>query len=147
MPCLIWFVFQPVIYRYQKLLPYSLSFFNLSTVAHIWPSRLFKLLGFLFHQFFGPPKNVFGPPTLVAAVGDFKEGGVDDAGSQRADRQCTYSSRRGRRQAREWRDKGAPSALLAAIVPNLKISWKYVSKTQKSYVFIPLGAGSSYFVW
>ena len=96
---------------------------------------------------FGPPKDVFGPPTLVAAIVDFKEGGVDDAGSQRADRQCTYSSRRGRRQAREWRDKGAPSALLAAIVPNLKISWKYVSKTQKSYVFIPLGAGSSYFVW
>ena len=74
MPCLIWFVFQPVIYRYQKLLPYSLSFFNLSTVAHIWPSRLFKLLGFLFHQFFGPPKNVFGPPTMVAAVFHLRTG-------------------------------------------------------------------------
>ena len=129
MPCPIRFLSPPVTYRNRKLLPYSISFFNLSTIAHIWSPRLFKLLGFLFHQFFGPPKNVFGPPTLVAAVSDFKEGGVDDAGSQRADRQCTYSSRRGWRQAREWRDKGAPSALLAAIVHNLKISWKYVSKT------------------
>ena len=89
----------------------------------------------MFHQLFGPPKNVFRPPTLVAAVGDFKEGGVDDAGSQRADRQCTYSSRRGWRQAREWRDKGAPSALLAAIVHNLKISRKYQKHKNHTFLF------------
>ena len=119
------FVSPPITYLNRKLLPYSISFFNLSIIAHIWSPRLFKLAGRFFcpTSFLVPPKCHWSL-TLVAAVSDFKEGGVDDAGSQRADRQCTYSSRRGWRQAREWQDKGAPSALLAAIVHNPKVSWK-----------------------
>ena len=118
------------------------------STSYISKSKIVALLNIIFQPLYNctylvpsalQPARFFVPPvfwspqkchwslTLVAAVSDFKEGGVDDAGSQRADRQCTYSSRRGWRQAREWRDKGAPSALLAAIVHNLKISWK--SKT------------------
>ena len=74
MPCPISFLSPPVTYRNRKLLPYSISFFNLSTIAHIWSPRLFKLLGFLFHQFFGPPKNVIGPSPWLPQLAISRRG-------------------------------------------------------------------------
>ena len=87
---------------------FNIIFQPLYNCTYFVPSAL-QAARFFVPPVFWSPQKCHWSLTLVAAVSDFKEGGVDDAGSQRADRQCTYSSRRGRR-AREWRDKGAPSA-------------------------------------